>query len=104
MASGPRCQHHQSHDTRALVVVVVIMSCSRGSHVASCHSGCVVWWLWLHGLVVVVVVASCHGGCGMAVVAVTSRWWWWSCHVAVATWHGGGGQSHGLVVVVAVAS
>src|SRR6266851_4548776 len=98
MASGPRCQHHQSHDTRALVVVVVIMSCSRGSHVASCHSGCVVWWLWLHGLVVVVVVA----------------WWqqWWSHHVMVAVawlwWqsrHGGGGGHvmlqwlHGMVVV-----
>src|SRR6266851_6541726 len=100
------------------LVVIVIASCSGGGSgdcgggcATLCCSGCVAWRSWLHGLMVAVAVvavvshrvavAAWHG----MVVAVTwldggcgRRWWWQSCHVMGAAWHGGSGQSHGLVV------
>jgi hypothetical protein len=87
MASGPRCQHHQSLDTRALVVIVVIASCSS-RHVALYRSA--VAWVDGHGGGRVV---SCH----VTVAAGVSVMSWQrqqqqSCHVMVAAWHGGWGH------------
>ena len=63
-------------DTRALVVIVVIASCSRGGsgdcgggRVTLCHGGCMVRQSRLHGLTVVVAVVSCHGP-GMKTLSV----------------------------------